>query len=108
MNKGEYAMISTIKDTTAQGIQQYQKSDPVINEGAKPVNNGTPIATERVDLSAEAKDFQRIRQIVDQTPDVRQEQVQELKDQIKSGNYKVDSGKVAARMLGESLIDTIA
>ena len=101
-------MVSTIKDTTAQGIQQYQKSDPVINEGAKPVSGGATVATERVDLSAEAKDFQRIRQILDETPDVREEKVRELKDRIESGNYAVDSGKVAAKMLGESLIDTIA
>jgi negative regulator of flagellin synthesis FlgM len=101
-------MVSTIKDTTAQGIQQYQKSDPVINEGAKPVSGGATVATERVDLSAEAKDFQRIKQILDETPDVREEKVRELKDRIESGNYAVDSGKVAAKMLGESLIDTIA
>ena len=101
-------MIATIKDTTAQGIQKYQKSDPVRNEGDKPVSGGAAIATERVDLSAKAKEFQRIRQIVDQTPDVREEKIQELKDRIESGNYTVDSGKVAAKMLGESLIDTIA
>ena len=101
-------MVSTIKDTTAQGIQQYQKIDPVINEGAKPVSGGATVATERVDLSTEAKDFQRIKQILDETPDVREEKVRELKDRIESGNYAVDSGKVAAKMLGESLIDTIA
>lgn len=101
-------MITTIKDTTAQGIQQYQKSDPVTNEGDKPVSGGATIATERVDLSAKAQEFQRIRQILDQIPDVREEKIRELKDRIESGNYTVDSGKVAARMLGESLIDTIA
>jgi flagellar biosynthesis anti-sigma factor FlgM len=101
-------MVSAIKDTTAQGIQQYQKSDPVINEGAKPVGGGSAVATERVNLSAEAKDFQRIRQILDETPDVREGKIRELKDRIESGNYVIDSGKVAAKMLGESLIDTIA
>lgn len=101
-------MISKIKDATAQGIQQYQKSEPVRSEVDKPVAGGSTIATERVDLSAKAKEFQQIRQILDQTPDVREEKVQELKDQIRTGSYAVDSGKVAARMLGESLIDTIA
>jgi flagellar biosynthesis anti-sigma factor FlgM len=101
-------MIPTIKDTTAQGIQQYQKSDPVRNESDKPVGGGTMITTERVDLSAKAQEYQRIKQIVDQTPDVRQDKVQELKDRIEDGNYMVDSGKVAVKMVGESLIDTIA
>lgn len=101
-------MISKIKDTTAQGIQQYQKSDLVRNEADKPVAGGATIATERVDLSAKAKEFQQIRQILDQTPDVRDGKIQELKDRIESGNYTIDSGKIAAKMLGESLIDTIA
>lgn len=101
-------MITTIKDTTAQGIQQYQKSDQVRNEGDKPVSGGATIATERVYLSDKAKEYQQIRQVVDETPDVREGKVQELKDRIKGGNYAVDSGKVAAKMLGESLIDTIA
>jgi negative regulator of flagellin synthesis FlgM len=101
-------MITTIKDTTAQGIQQYQKSDPVKNEGEKPVSSGAPIATERVDFSAKAQEFQLIRKILDETPDVREEKVRELKDRIESGDYAVDSGKVAAKILGESLIDTIA
>jgi negative regulator of flagellin synthesis FlgM len=102
-------MITKIKDTTSQLIQQYQNSNPVRNEGDKSVGGGaTTVATERVDISAKAKDFQRIRQILDQIPDVREEKIQELKDRIESGNYVVDSGKVAAKMVGESLIDTIA
>jgi negative regulator of flagellin synthesis FlgM len=101
-------MISKINDATAQMIQQYQKSEPVRSEGDKPASGGAAIATERVDLSAKAQEFQRIRQLLDQVPDVREGKVQELKAQIESGNYKVDAGKIATKMLGESLIDTIA
>jgi negative regulator of flagellin synthesis FlgM len=101
-------MVTTIKDTTVQGLQQYQKSDPIRSEGEKPVNGGATIATEKVDLSTKAKELQQIRQILDQIPDVREDKVKELKERIESGNYAVDSGKVAAKMLGESIIDTIA
>jgi len=101
-------MVTKIKDTEAQFIQQYQKSDPVRNEGNKPVSGGAAIATERVDLSAKAKELQRIRQVLDQIPDVREGKIQELKDRIASGNYAVESEKVAAKMVGESLIDMIA
>jgi negative regulator of flagellin synthesis FlgM len=101
-------MITTIKDTTAQGIHPYQKSDPVRNEGDKPVSGGSAVAAERVDLSDKAKEFQRIRKILDKVPDVREEKVQELKERIQSGNYAVDAGKVAAKMVSESLIDMIA
>ena len=64
--------------------------------------------TEKVDLSTKAKDIQQIKQIVDQTPDVREKTVQELKSQINTGSYKVNSAKVAEKMMGESLIDLFA
>jgi|WetSurMetagenome_2_1015567.scaffolds.fasta_scaffold10155_7 flagellar biosynthesis anti-sigma factor FlgM len=101
-------MVTKIKDTTTQVIQQYQKSDPVRKEPNKTAGSGATVATERVDLSSKAKDFQRIQQILEKIPDVRPGKIQELKEQIESGNYKVDSEKVAAKMVGESLIDTIA
>jgi negative regulator of flagellin synthesis FlgM len=101
-------MISKIKDTSAQALQQYQKSDPVKNDGEKSVGAGATTTTEKVDLSAKAKDILRIKQIMDQTPDVREAKVQELKRQIDSGTYTVDTDKVADKMVGEALIDIIA
>ena len=101
-------MISKVKDGSAQMIQQYQKIDAVKIESEKTVTSGNPIATERVDLSSEAKDIQKIKQILDQTPDVREEKIQELRQQIEKGSYLINSGMIADKMLGESLIDVKA
>jgi len=101
-------MISKVNDASAQMIQQYQKIDSVKNEGEKPVAAGATIATERVDLSNKAKDIQKIKQVLDQTPEVREEKVQELKRQIESGSYAINPGRIADKMLGESLIDIMA
>jgi hypothetical protein len=63
-------MINKVKDTTSQLIQLYQSNCQIKNEGDKSVGGGaTAVATEKVDLSAKARDFQRIRQILDQTPE---------------------------------------
>ncbi|MCE5284090.1 MAG: flagellar biosynthesis anti-sigma factor FlgM [Deltaproteobacteria bacterium] len=104
-------MISKIKGTSAQVIQQYQKSDPAKSEGDKSVTSGTSgmsVTTEKVDLSTKAKDIQRIKQILDQTPDVREAKVQELKNQIDNGTYTVNLDKIADKMVEESLIDIVA
>lgn len=103
-------MISKIKDTSAQAIQQYQKSDPIKNEAEKPAGAGAGavVATEKVDLSSRAKDIQRVKQLLNQLPDVREARVQELKSQIDSGRYTIDTGKVADKMVSEALIDIIA
>ena len=99
-------MISKIKDSSAQSIQQYQKGELIKNEAEKPIGTAAAV-TERVDLSTKAKDIQQIKQILDQTPDVRKDKVQELKRQIDNGSYTVHADKIAEKMVGESLIDII-
>jgi negative regulator of flagellin synthesis FlgM len=100
-------MISKIKDTSAQSIQQYQKTELTKNEADKQVGV-TAMAIERVNLSSKAKHIQQIKQIVDQTPEIREEKVMDLKNQIESGSYTVNSEKIAEKMVGESLIDLFA
>lgn len=100
-------MISKIKDTATPLIQQYQKNELTKNDADKQI--GAPSAlTEKVNLSARAKDIQQIRQILDQTADIREDKVLELKRQIDSGNYKINAEKIAEKMVGESLIDLFA
>jgi len=101
-------MISKVKDASAQLIQQYQKGELVKSDADKQIGGPSTVVTEKVDLSTKAKDIQQIKQIVDQTPDVREKTVQELKSQIDTGSYKVNSAKVAEKMMGESLIDLFA
>lgn len=105
-------MIAKIKDGPSLPIQQYQKNEAVKNEEAKNEigKNGCAASafTERVDLSSRAKEVQRITKVLEQLPDIREGKVQELKRQIDNGTYAVDSDKVAAKMVGESLMDLIS
>jgi negative regulator of flagellin synthesis FlgM len=101
-------MVSKIKDTSAQLIQQYQKSELVKNEAEKQIGATLTVVTEKVDLSTKAKEIRQIKQILDQTPDVREEKVLELKNKIDTGRYNVNSDKIAEKIAGESLIDLFA
>jgi negative regulator of flagellin synthesis FlgM len=100
-------MISKIKDTTTTLIQQYQKTDIVKTEADKQVGIQAGVG-ERVNLSAKAKDIQQVRQLLAQIPDTREPKVIELKNQVESGTYRIDAGKIAEKMVGESLIDLFA
>ena len=88
-------------------IQQYQKTELKNNETDKQIGV-TPMATERVNLSSKAKHIQQIKQILDQTPDIREEKIVDLKNQIEKGSYNINSEKIAEKMVGESLIDLFA
>jgi flagellar biosynthesis anti-sigma factor FlgM len=49
----------------------------------------------------------RILQIVQDTPDVRQDKVRKLKKRIGQNRYKVDAERIAEKMLEEALIDEL-
>ena len=65
-----------------------------------------------VNLSPESKSIFEARkkalEIAKSTPDVRQEKIDAIKAKIKSGEYKVDAGKVADGMLKEAIRDHLA
>jgi len=101
--------ISKVDDATLQMIQQYQKTEKVedrSSEKAGAANNLVP--EEKVNLSTTAKDVQNLKNAISKLPDVREEKVQALKDQIEKGTYRVDADKVADKMVGESLIDLLS
>jgi len=101
--------ISKVDDATLQMIQQYQKTEKVedrASEKAGAANNLVP--EEKVNLSTTAKDVQNLKNAISKLPDVREEKVQALKDQIEKGTYRVDADKVAEKMVGESLLDVLS
>ena len=52
-----------------------------------------------IEVSDRAKLILRARQIARAETDIRQERVDEIRRQIQSGSYRVDSGQVARRTL---------
>ncbi|NOX26550.1 MAG: flagellar biosynthesis anti-sigma factor FlgM [Deltaproteobacteria bacterium] len=55
--------------------------------------------TDRVEISASSLDVQKMKGIIQSTPDVRMDRVQALKEQIERGDYEVDPYRVADKML---------
>ena len=100
--------ISDLKDANAQVIQQYQKSDNPAVSSDKQAMSAAIKPEEKVDLSTKAKDIQQAKNAVNQLPDVREEKVQEVKTQVDKGTYKVDAGKIADKMVNDSIINISA
>ncbi len=62
---------------------------------------------DKVELSSLAKDVSKARTEVDKTSDVRTEKVEGLKQQVNSGEYKVDPDKVAQKLVDEHLSELV-
>jgi negative regulator of flagellin synthesis FlgM len=55
--------------------------------------------TDKVEISASSLDVQKMKGIIQNTPDLRMDRVQALKEQIERGEYEVDPYRVADKML---------
>lgn len=55
-----------------------------------------------------ARDIQKAKVEVSKLPDVREEKVREIKDQVDKGTYNVSGQQIADKMVGESIIDLFA
>ncbi len=62
--------------------------------------------SDKINISSKGKDFQVAMNALKKVPDVRQEKVDEIKNQIKSGTYNVDSGKIVEKIFENIGIDT--
>lgn len=60
-----------------------------------------------VEVSAGAQEIQRVRKLVAETPDIRDDVVQSIKARIDSGSYKINSDDVADQMVRRALADRV-
>lgn len=64
-----------------------------------PLENTRETSADRLDLSARASEVGRLVEKVKEMPDVRQEKVKALREQISSGNYNPSSDEIAEAIL---------
>ena len=91
-------------------INQYNNT-PLKNYSANRVNNVADKAQEQsrtsastrdvVNVSAQAKLLGTARQTANDSPDIREEKVRELRDKVRDGTYKPDIRKTALNLVRE-------
>jgi negative regulator of flagellin synthesis FlgM len=57
--------------------------------------------SDQVSISNEAKEIQNIKETLENKPEIRQEKVDQIKNQIQNGNYQVDSQKIAEKIISD-------
>jgi len=62
---------------------------------------------DRADFSAEAVDHKKLREVVLNAPEVREELVQKIKTALEKGEYQVSAEDVADKILGRLLMDRL-
>lgn len=89
-------LINYVKQTSDQ-----QKVTPLDVHSPK----NQQLTGERVEISKKASDLHKISDIIQKTPDIREEKVAFLREKIASGSYSVSGQEIADKMLRESLLE---
>ena len=74
--------------------QLYNTSN--VKKATKP-NGGS--FSDKLEISQKGKDYRLAKQIVTQTPDVREDKVNKIKKQIESGTYNIGMTEVADKVV---------
>ena len=60
---------------------------------------------DKVKLSQTMREVNAAREQLDSIPDIQEERVAEIRDQIDKGTYRIDGKKIAFNMIREAFID---
>ena len=82
-------------DAYNQVAKIYKTSKSSQTKSAQSVAQGR----DEVQISSFGRDFQIAKQAVAEASDIREDKVAELRTRVRSGNYRVDSGDFAGRLL---------
>ena len=85
-------------DAYVNQVQDKKQADQAAEQAKE-----TAVKTDTVVISDAAKRVQEARAQLDEIPDVREDKVAELRNQIQNGTYKVDAEKTAEKLLKEQL-----
>lgn len=88
-------------------VQDIQQ-DKLTGKSVEPKPSQAENEDVKVNLSSQSQEMSRLKNEMASIPDVRSEKVDELKNQVVNGTYKVDGSTVALNMIKESILDEMA
>lgn len=86
------------KQDKIQVEESYRRTDSV---RSRPESGHVDRQQDSLDLSSQTQELLRIRKLVDATPEIRLDRVEELRREIDAGTYHVPSDEIA-----QAIIDT--
>ena len=86
----------------AKNVKDNKKIDAPLKQTSKEVSRG-----DKVVLSPEAKKIQETKALIDSIPDIREEKVAQIKEQIENGTYRIKEKELAVKIIKESLLNEL-
>ena len=81
-----------------------RSNDPSRTRAAEDVDNSSEVAgSDRVELSSQARDIQRAREVAQDAPEVRTDKVEAARRAVQSGNLNLNGQELAEKLLQDAL-----
>lgn len=79
-----------------------QQSERIQNSYRKEEKPSFP---DKVEISGQSRERQRIHELIQMAPEVRAEKVSAIKKLVQEGKYQIENEAIAEKMLRESILD---
>ena len=94
-----------ITDIQGAGVNQLQNNEQTQAVDSRVQKTETTQNADNIQLSQRARLMQKASKAIADTPDVRQERIDPLKNAVDQGSYPVDPQKVANSMIANMLME---
>jgi negative regulator of flagellin synthesis FlgM len=88
-------------------IKNVQRLDSPQQSERTQVNDGEHSDSDRLELSVRSREISHLEELIQSTPDVREERVNQVRQSIESGTYNVKAEKIAEKIIGGNLLDEV-
>jgi len=99
-----------IKNTLVRNLDLYQAkvekeaSDAAAERAKSAIQSPAPVQGDRISLSPTARLHTAAHAEITHAPEVRREMVDAIKERVDSGQYTVDAGKIAEKLVQDELL----
>ncbi len=90
--------LTGVQSSTSRSREKPQAQGETASGTSSESSASSKVGTDRVNLSAGAKDLQNLESKLKDFPEVNQERVSHIKQALRDGNYSVDPARLAAKI----------
>jgi negative regulator of flagellin synthesis FlgM len=90
-----------VLNNKVQRLDSSQQSERALAGGAEHPDS------DRLEISARSREISHLNELIQSTPDIREEKVAAVRREIESGTYNVKAEKIAEKIIGGNLLDEV-
>ncbi len=88
-------------NTNVQRIDAPQQSERAQKSGSGASES------DRLELSVRSQEVSHVQDLIQSTPDVRQDRINQVRGEIDSGTYNIKAEQIAGKIIGGNLLDEV-